>query len=121
VTPKHYTWPEFYERVIDLTRYSFSWRAILHRYRATTGMVPRWMNVVRAVSSEGFGRIKYHTAVLHRLNTDRQFRRYFEQETTELPRFYVDIVRQDLGPLWEWLPPGALQHDPNGWLTSGVV
>lgn len=121
VTPKHYAWPDFYEHVIDLTRYTFSWRAILNRYRATTGMVPRWMNVVRAVSSEGFGRLKYHTAVLHRLNTDRQFRRYFEQETTELPQFYVDVVRKDLGPLWEWLPQGALRHDPNGSLTSGAV
>jgi hypothetical protein len=121
VTPQHYAWPDFYERVIDLTRYTFSWRAILHRCRATTGMIPRWMNVVRAVSSEGFGRIKYHTAVLHRLHTDRQFRRYFEQETTELPPFYVDMVRQDLGPLWEWLPEGALHHDPHAYLKAGMV
>lgn len=121
VTPKHYAWPDFYEQVIDLTRYTFSWRAILHRCGATTGMIPRWMNVVRAVSSEGFGRIKYHTAVLHRLNMDRQFRRYFEQETTELPQFYVDMVRKDLGPLWEWLPEGALHHDPHAYLKSGMV
>ena len=120
VKPRHYAWPDFYEQVIDLSRYTFSWRAILNRCRATTGMIPRWMNVVRAVSSEGFGRIKYHTAVLHRLNTDRQFRRYFEQETTALPQFYVDVVRQDLGPLWAWLPEGALHHDPHAYLKSGM-
>ena len=121
VTPRHYTWPDFYVHVIALTRYTFSWRAIMHRCRATTGLIPRWMNLVRAVSSEGFGCIKYHTAVLHRLNTDRQFRRYFEQETTELPQFYVDVVRKDLGPLWEWLPEGALHHDPNAYLKAGMV
>jgi len=121
VTPKHYAWPDFYEHVIDLTRYTFSWRAMLHRFQATRGIVPRWMNVVRAVSSEGFGRIKYHTAVLRRLNTDRQFRRYFEQETTELPPFYVDRVRKDLGPLWEWLPEGAMHHNPNAYLKSEVA
>ena len=70
VKPKNYSWPDFYEHVIDLTRYTFSWRAIFNRFRATRGMIPRWMNVVRAVSSEGFGRIKYHTEVRRRLDTD---------------------------------------------------
>jgi hypothetical protein len=42
-----------------------------------------------------------------------QFRRYFEGETTTLPAFYVDQVRHDLGSLWEWLPKGALEHEPN--------
>src|SRR5262249_54983632 len=41
---------------------------------------------------------------------------YFEQETTELPRFYVELVRQDLGRLWDWLPEGALFHDPYAYL-----
>ena len=84
-------------------------------------MIPRWMNVVRAVSSEGFGRIKYHNEVRRRLDTDRQFRRYFEQETTELPQFYAELARKDLGPLWEWLPEGAMHHDPNAYLKSAIV
>ena len=46
-----------------------------------------------------------------RLDADRQIQRYFDQETTELPAFYVDQVRKDLGALWEWLPAGALNHD----------
>jgi hypothetical protein len=35
-----------------------------------------------------------------------------------LPQFYKNIVRQDLGPLTEWLPEGALYHDPNAYLKS---
>lgn len=118
VRPKHYSWPEFYDHVIDLTKHTFSWRAIINRLGANKGMIAPWMNVLRAVSSEGFGRLKYHTEVRRRLDTDRQVRRYFEQETTELPQFYVDRVRKDLGPLWEWLPQGALYHDPNAYLKS---
>lgn len=118
VKPKNYSWPDFYERVIDLVSYTYSWRAIFNRYRATKTMIPRWMNVVRAVSSEGFGRIKYHSEVRRRLDTDRQFRRYFERETTVLPQFYLDLARKDLGPLWEWLPEGAMDHDPNAYLKS---
>jgi hypothetical protein len=118
VRPKHYSWPEFYDLLIDVTRYTYSGRAILNRYRAIKETIPRWLNVVRAVSSEGFGRIRYYTEVRRRLDADPQFRSYFEQETTELPLFYVDQVRKDLGPLWEWLPEGALLHDPYAYLKS---
>ena len=71
---------------------------------------------MRAVSTEGFGRLKFYKEIRKRLDTDRQFLLYFEQETTELPQFYVDLVRKDLGSLWAWLPEGALHHDPNAYL-----
>jgi hypothetical protein len=121
VKPKNYSWPGFYEQVIGLVKYTYSKRAIFKRARANKSTVPRWMNVVRAVSSEGFGRIKYHTEVRRRLDADRQFRSFFEQETSELPQFYMDLARRDLGPLWEWLPPGAMHHDPNAYLKSVAV
>jgi hypothetical protein len=121
VKPKNYSWPGFYENVIDLVSYTYSWRAIAKRCRANKTMVPRWMNVVRAVSSEGFGRIRYHTEVRRRLDSDHQFRSYFERETTQLPQFYVDLARKDLGPLWNWLPAGAMDHDPNAYLKSVTV
>ena len=85
---------------------------------ATSGVVPRWMNLVRAVSTEGWGRLNYYREIRRRLDSDRQFRPYFEQETTALPRFYVDMVRRTLGPLWQWLPDGALHHDPHAYLKA---
>jgi hypothetical protein len=118
VVPKNYSWPEFYGNVIGLSKYTFSWRAIMNRLRSSKGFTPRWMNLVRAVSSEGFGRIRFYTEVRRRLDTDRQFRGYFEQETSELPQFYEDIVRKDLGPLWGWLPVRAIYHDPKAYLKS---
>jgi hypothetical protein len=118
VKPINYTWPEFYEHVISLGKYSFSWQAIIKRLRVNKTTIPRWMNVVRAISSEGFGRIRYNTEVRRRLDADLPFKRYFERESTELPQFYLDHVRKDLGPLWEWLPEGALYHDPNAYLKS---
>lgn len=118
VRPRNYAWTDFYKHVIDLTRYSFSWPALLHRFRATRGIDSRCMNLVRAVSSEGFGRLKYHREVRRRLDADRQFAPFFDQQTTELPQFYVDLVRKDLGPLWQWLPAGALYHDPYAYLKS---
>jgi hypothetical protein len=118
VKPKNYSWPEIYDRVIDLTKYTFSWPRIARRFRANRDSLSRWMNVVRAISSEGFGRIRYYTEVRRRLDTDRPFRRFFEQETTELPEFYRAQVERDLGPFWEWLPAGALTHDQNAYLAA---
>jgi hypothetical protein len=116
--PKHYTWPAFYEQLVDLTRYSFSPRAILRRLVATRAFVPRWLNVVRAVSSEGYGRTRYHRQILHLLKSDPAFRMFFEQETDVVPQFYIDRIRKDLGPIWASLPDGALQHDQNAFLKS---
>lgn len=118
VRPKHYGWRTFYDHVVDLVGYSFSWRTIARRFWATPGINPRWMNVLRAVSTEGFGRLRYYREIRRRLDADAEFAPYFAQETTNLPRFYVDLVRKDLGPLWEWLPPGALFHDPYAYLKS---
>ena len=76
------------------------------------------MNVVRAVSSEGFGRMKYYREIRRRLDEDLPLRRYFEGETGELPAFFHDIVKRDLGPLWKWLPQGALVHDHNAYMKA---
>ena len=118
VRPKNYSWRDFYDRVIDLTAYSFSWEAIVRRFRATRGVSARGMNVVRAISTEGFGRLRYYREIRRKLDEDPQFLPYFEQQTTELPRFYLDLVQKDLGLLWEWLPEGALYHNPNGYSKS---
>jgi hypothetical protein len=116
--PTHYTWPSFYDHVIDLTRYTFSPRSIGRRLLATHSFVPRWLNVIRAMSSEGYGRMHQYGRIRRQLDEDSQFRQFFEQETTDIPQYYVDQVKDDLGPFWEWLPRGALVHDPNAYLKS---
>jgi len=57
--PRNYEWVEFYDRVIDLTAYTFSKRALYRRFQATPGFTSRWMNVMRAISSEGYGRLRF--------------------------------------------------------------
>ncbi len=118
VKPANYEWPEFYDRVISLSKHAFSWRMIGRRFHASKGQIPKWMNVVRAVSSEGFGRIKYYTSYRERLDTDREFRRYLEGESDVLPAFFREKVEQDLGSLLPWLPKGALEHDHNAYLKA---
>ena len=116
--PLNYEWPEFYDHVIDLTKYSFSWKKILKRSHTNTARFAKFINLIRAVSSEGFGRIKYYSEVRRRLDTDRPLRRFFEGETDEVPSFYADRIKRDIGPLWDFLPAGALNHDPNAYLKK---
>ena len=118
VRPANYTWPDFYDKLIDLSKYSFSWKAIGRRFAATPGAIPRWLNVVRAVSTEGFGRIEYHTTIRGLLDSDRSVRAYLEGETTVLPEFYRARIEHDLGPMYQYLPEGGLSHDPHAYLKS---
>jgi Fe-S oxidoreductase len=118
VKPKNYSWPEFYDHVIDLTAHSFSWHSIINRFQTATSRIPRWLNLIRAISSEGFGRLKFHREVRRLLDNDRTFRDYFEGETTKLPQFYVNIIKKDLGELWKWLPEGAIYHDSNAYMKA---
>ena len=128
VMPKNYEWPEFYDRMIDINRYAFSKKTMLKRFRANKGWGTRLINVVRGLSdmsspnAKGWGKIRFFEEVRRRLDEDVQFRKFFEQETTEVPPFFIDIIKRDLGPLWEWLPEGAIYHDPYTYLkTEGLV
>lgn len=118
VKPRNYQWRTFYDHVVDLTKHSFSWKAIAKRAGANDVSVARWMNIVRAISTEGFGRIRYHSHVRHLLDADRSVEAYFEGTSTSLPEFYVNRVRRDLGRFWKHLPEGALHHDPNAYLKD---
>ena len=114
--PKNYTWEQFYEYVTDLIQDSFSWGTIFRRYKAMEEFRPRSLTVIRGISI--IERVKLYREIRRRLDEDPQFRPFFEGETTEIPKFYVEQIRKDLGPLWEWLPEGALYHDPNAYLKA---
>jgi hypothetical protein len=121
VRPKHYSWSALYDRIIDLRRHSFSPRAVARRFAANKGLLTRSLNFVRAVSSEGQGRIRYDARIRGLLDSDVSVRRFFESETLAIPAFYSDRVQRDLGSLWEWLPTGGLEHDPNAYLRAQVA
>ena len=118
IKPKNYSWLEFYDHVIDVTKHSYSPGMMIRRFLANGETIPRWLNVVRAFSSEGSARAKYFTEIRRRLDTDSRFRRFFEQETTEIPQYFVEKIRKDLGEFWDWLPNGAIYHEPNAYLLS---
>ena len=122
VRPKNYTWPEFYDHVVDLFPHAFSWPMIAKRVMLNRGWIPKWFNFIRSVSSEGFGRIKYHTKIRGLLDTNVSVRNFLEGNTSELPKFYARKIRGKLGSLYDLLPEGATMHDHHAYieLLSGT-
>ena len=118
VRPKNYTWTEFYDHVVDIHRNAFSWPMILRRLVLNRGLTPRLYNLIRSVSSGGFGRIKYHTRIRGLLDTDPSVRGFLEGETAVLPKFYARKIRGKLGSLFDMLQEGAMMHDHHAYLHS---
>lgn len=116
VKPKNYTWIDFFDKMTALFEYSFSNKSIFRRFIANKGWIPKTMNVLRATSSEGWAKINYLKQIRRQLNENKEFSNFYDQKTTELPEYFVNKVKNTLGPLREWLPDGAVTHDHYAYL-----
>ena len=81
-------------------------------------MIPRWMNVVRAMSSEGWGRIAYHTTIRGLLDTDPSVRGFMEGRGRPAAGLLRGADPAGPGPPAPAPAAGALMHDPNAYLKS---
>ena len=119
VRPKNYSWLEFFTHVCDLYDYAHSKKAMYRRFMATKHMGTRIEQLFRSITSERnhklFGN---HMRIRELLKTDKELVRYLDGKTTELPEHYIEPIRRDLKWLWDWLPEGALYHDPNAGLNA---
>ena len=119
VRPKNYSWLEFYTRVCDLYDYCHNRRSMYRRFKANKHTGSRVEQLFRSYSSErGHKYLGNHLKMRERLKTDKQLVRYLDGHTTELPDMFIRPIKEDLNWLWEWLPEGALYHDPNAYLNS---
>ena len=117
VRPRNYTWPEFYDHVVDTFDYAFSPRALARRLWHNRHSYITWEQLFRGISSDRSNRMGYHMK-MRRWMEDPGFRAFFEGESTQVPAQMTDQIRRHLGPLYKWLPEGALLHDPNAYLHS---
>jgi len=115
VRPKNYAWPEFYDQVVGLSRYSYSLRGIARRFVSSRGTT-RWFKVLEAGSWSS--RTRYHASIRRLFETDHSVRRFVDGESDRLPDHYQGRIRQNLGPLYEQLPDGAIHHDHMAYLKT---
>jgi hypothetical protein len=47
---------------------------------------------------------------------DASFRNYFEGQSKQLPSFYINIIKEDLGAWWQWFPKEAIEHNAYAYL-----
>ena len=103
---KNHSTIEFYDRLSDVVRYSYSRRATFRRLqynRHPLTQAPRWMNVVRSVASLPRG--GYYTTLSHLFSTDTEFRA-FDGREAKAPRFFRQAVRAEMGRFYDHLAPG---------------
>ena len=117
VKPKHYGWTQFYDHLCGVFAYAFSARAISRRLRATGPGAVGLEQLFRAIFAERRNRLRYHRHMRAWLE-EPPVRAFFEGETRDLPARFAATIRSHLGPLWDWLPEGALTHDPDTFAGS---
>lgn len=118
VRPAHYGWPDFYDRVADITRHALGARGIWRRLAANRPGAAGLFNLFRGATT---GRPKYQAAMARMLRTDSAVHAYFEGEIRTPPEFFRARIRRDLGPLFDALPPDALEHEPQAYLNGQMA
>lgn len=113
VRPKHYSYPEFYDRMIDLMQYSFSSQKIYRRFRANWHPLPRWMNVLRSLfSGKGLG--GNFAEIRRLLETDQEFKAFYAGKTMKPPAYYRNKIQNTMGPFYDHLPDGVVRYLDHG-------
>jgi len=118
VKPLNYGWREYYRYGRDLARHTIAARGVIRRFHANKNWTAKMLNFVRGVGSD---RVKYLGQVENLLASDLQFRRFYEGDSKVLPDFYMKRIKKSLGPLWEALPEGGVEHDNNAYLHSQAL
>ena len=118
INPLHYTWPDFYDRVAEITRHALGRRGLWRRLAANRPGAAGLFNLFRGATTR---RPAYQAEMARLLRTDRELRAYFEGETRAMPVFFRERVRRDLGRFWDALPPDALEHNPYAYLNSQLA
>jgi hypothetical protein len=115
IIPAHYRWPDFYDRVADVTRHALGARGVWRRFAAGEGLTVRLFNLFRGATT---GRPKYQAEMARMAREDPAMLAFLEGETRAIPPFFEARIRKDMGSLWEALPPGSLDHDPNAYFAN---
>lgn len=113
ITPKNYTWEEFYGYFIDLLKYCFSARAINQRFNANKALAPKWITLLLSLTIGGRGKVNHLSNVLKRLQKEKEFHSFVRKETNQIPSFMIEKVKKDLGPMWHFLPNKRLTYNHN--------
>jgi hypothetical protein len=110
---KNYSYPEFYDYLIDLVKFTFSSGTMWRRFKANKHPIARWMNLLRGISSEK-GSAGNYAEIRQRLATDHEFHAFYSGESMKPPSFYLEKIKAGLGPFYDYLPAKVLSYLKRG-------
>ncbi len=110
IIPKNYSWEEFYIRYIDLLKHCFSNATIQKRFNANHMSASKWLTLLLSLSIGGKGKIKLLSSRINQLKYDNEFQAFVRKESTQVPSFMTQKIKNDLGELWEWLPDKSFNY-----------
>ena len=122
VALKNYSPGEFYGRMSDIVRTSYSPRANWRRFQQNRDRVfsgGRWVTLVRSTSSSW--RARYYAKLQALCESDRQFSGFLAGETLVVPAWLRQKVKADLGKFYDHLPGELATRLENGDAGSGVL
>ncbi|MGK7926845.1 MAG: radical SAM protein [Spirulina sp.] len=94
-TLKHYDPIAYFEKMIEMVDFGFSWELLKRRIRSTSDCKIKALHIVRNQSEHDVCQ-GYHK-ILALLRSDSQFRAFHEGTSTKLPEFYHQIYEKKLG------------------------
>jgi hypothetical protein len=118
IVPANYDWADFYDQVTSVTRHALGPRGIARRFMANKDVTGRLINLFRGATT---GRTKYQAGMARMARHDLGMRAFLNGQTRAIPAFFEARIKKDLGPLWDALPQGALNHEPNAYLMSELA
>ncbi|NIO29739.1 MAG: radical SAM protein [Candidatus Latescibacteria bacterium] len=111
---KNYSYVEFYNNLIDLVRFSFSSRMVWKRFRANKHSFPRWMNLLRTISSDKGGGARKLVEIRNHFATDREFEAFYSGVSIKPPTFFLNKIKEGMGSFYDQLPPKVLEYLERG-------
>ncbi len=81
------------------------------RFNANKMAAPRWITLLLSLTIGGAGKIRSLSSILTNLQKEPEFQSFVKRETDKVPQFMIETVRNDLGPLWDWLPDKSLSYN----------
>ena len=118
VKPLHYDWADFYDQVADVTHHAYGARGTRRRLAANGLTKAGLFSLFRSATTD---RPRYQAAMARLVRDDGGVRAYLDGETRTMPAFFEARVKRDLGPLWDALPPAALEYDPFAYVQSEMA
>ncbi|MGK7929696.1 MAG: radical SAM protein [Spirulina sp.] len=100
-TLKNYDPVDYYEKLMELSNFAYSWEMLKQRICSTSDWKVRTVHIIRTLYQQGVN--KSYREILALLRSNSEFRAFHEGKSVKLPEFYQQRYERKLGRYAELL------------------